>query len=602
MSIDNPRQSRQRDSRKAPSPIPTDAYGRAASGAFPADPALLVGDHMTTGDVSHPIQPVQPSHPSYHHHHAQYSSQNSVSGGGNGQRSPNHPQYVSQRRASPSQSQYGGGGGSGQRSPSYSQYASGPSVGTPRSSPSPYVGVVGHQSPPYAPYSYQPHPAGHVSPSFPQYVAAASGHQSPHYANYVSVPGPMIVAGVPVPMLPASPIPGSPGMGQPLSMGPPVPPSPHALAQRRSSFEQASSEYDTSGPPPTRRRNSVKEDDTRRALAQMEARGHSSSTSPDPEDWTEEDLINGKIDRIAAHSTWRKKLWSRLFPQKRHHRKKESPRDRGGLESRMPPRSIEPETVPIVFVWSEYVASRNVSVTGTFCEPQWGQFIPMVYEDNEFYTVLNLKPGPYQYKFLVDGHWRFSKDHETRTDERGIINNHIDVKPMPRDETSIFAVPGGDDDGSEGWTTLIPPVHRDSAQGDNYSYRGRPESPPPLPPYFKDEYAPLNLFQAITPGTASSSGPGCPPDGVMSDPSKLPSAPMNVQLDHLFSATSTSAEGGGMAVFSVSQRYRTKCTTLVFFASTPPPPLLNNPTSSLLSPDLQVSPKAPPNKQTILPA
>ena len=46
----------------------------------------------------------------------------------------------------------------------------------------------------------------------------------------------------------------------------------------------------------------------------------------------------------------------------------------------------------------------------------------------EHIVCLNLLPGTYQYKFVVDDEWRFAADQTTVRDEMGNINNCISVE------------------------------------------------------------------------------------------------------------------------------------------------------------------------------
>lgn len=41
--------------------------------------------------------------------------------------------------------------------------------------------------------------------------------------------------------------------------------------------------------------------------------------------------------------------------------------------------------------------------------------------------IKQLNPGVYQYKFIVDGEWRFSPNDPTYTDPNENINNVIDI-------------------------------------------------------------------------------------------------------------------------------------------------------------------------------
>eukprot|EP00741_Cyanophora_paradoxa_P021926 tig00021428_g21164.t1 len=217
-------------------------------------------------------------------------------------------------------------------------------------------------------------------------------------------------------------------------------------------------------------------------------------------------------------------------------------------------RQIEqPKKVPTVFTWTEYVTSRNVLLTGSFVG--WNEFIPMIWEDNEFYTVCNLLPGPYMYKFVVDNQWRYAKDQEIRTDERGIMNNYIEVKPLPPDDPTPVWEPESLEIETDGWTQTPPaPPHSSSptdARMGGAIFKGRgADSPPPLPAYLRDEIAPMNSLQT----------------GYRAEP---PPPPLNVQLARFFQGRMARLPGEDPSVapphvLSLSHRYRSKYSTQVF--------------------------------------
>ena len=79
--------------------------------------------------------------------------------------------------------------------------------------------------------------------------------------------------------------------------------------------------------------------------------------------------------------------------------------------------------VPVTFEWDG--GGNNVYVTGNFCN--WKQFFLMKKEDNgKFILNLTLPKGKHQYKFKVDGIWKFNDKFPT-INENGNINNIIDT-------------------------------------------------------------------------------------------------------------------------------------------------------------------------------
>jgi 5'-AMP-activated protein kinase regulatory beta subunit len=83
----------------------------------------------------------------------------------------------------------------------------------------------------------------------------------------------------------------------------------------------------------------------------------------------------------------------------------------------------EEDTVPTVFRWEH--GGRQVYITGTFND--WSRQIPMHRSGNDFTYIHNLRKGKHAFKFIVDDEWRFAPDQPTVADIEGRINNFIDV-------------------------------------------------------------------------------------------------------------------------------------------------------------------------------
>ncbi|KAM3128312.1 hypothetical protein pb186bvf_019609 [Paramecium bursaria] len=91
------------------------------------------------------------------------------------------------------------------------------------------------------------------------------------------------------------------------------------------------------------------------------------------------------------------------------------------------PPQVTKEVVNTVFKWNQ--GGQKVFVVGTFT--QWKQSIQLQKDkQGEFSIVLPLEKGVHQYKFIVDGDWRFAPEDPTCTDEQGNINNVIDTQRM----------------------------------------------------------------------------------------------------------------------------------------------------------------------------
>ena len=86
--------------------------------------------------------------------------------------------------------------------------------------------------------------------------------------------------------------------------------------------------------------------------------------------------------------------------------------------------SPESQLVPTVLQWSQ--GGGTVHVTGSF--NHWGERIPLRRSGGDFVVCLNLLPGTYQYKFIVDNEWRYATDQQTVRDQMGNINNCLTVE------------------------------------------------------------------------------------------------------------------------------------------------------------------------------
>ncbi|KAF5465510.1 hypothetical protein F2P56_015510 [Juglans regia] len=89
----------------------------------------------------------------------------------------------------------------------------------------------------------------------------------------------------------------------------------------------------------------------------------------------------------------------------------------------VPDDAIVPGTVliPMRFVWKH--GGNSVYLCGSFT--QWSQLLPMLPVegcDNVFQTVYGLMPGYHQYKFYVDGQWRYDESQHHESGEYGMVN------------------------------------------------------------------------------------------------------------------------------------------------------------------------------------
>tara|TARA_A100001015_G_scaffold307656_1_gene403926 strand:- start:3516 stop:4292 length:777 start_codon:yes stop_codon:yes gene_type:complete len=191
---------------------------------------------------------------------------------------------------------------------------------------------------------------------------------------------------------------------------------------------------------------------------------------------------------------------------------------------------MDDDVVPTVFRWEH--GGRNVYITGTF--NNWERQIPMHRSGNDFSYVHNLKRGKHAYKFIVDDEWRYAPDQPTVADMEGRTNNFIDVSefiPYTGDINFFQKSKERKIDESE-YGQVIPDI-------DDYT-----KEPPALPPHLR-----LIILNKAPPSP---------------DPLALPS-PQHVSLNHLY----CTAIKDGMMVLGVTQRYRSKHMTLVFYSVMP---------------------------------
>lgn len=92
----------------------------------------------------------------------------------------------------------------------------------------------------------------------------------------------------------------------------------------------------------------------------------------------------------------------------------------------LPPPSLKGNTT---FRLKGHADASVVVLTGTFNEWNQSQLL-FVREGDEWVCRIDLDPGVYQYKFVVDGDWLLDPSNpDTAEDEAGNVNNVIEVKP-----------------------------------------------------------------------------------------------------------------------------------------------------------------------------
>jgi len=184
------------------------------------------------------------------------------------------------------------------------------------------------------------------------------------------------------------------------------------------------------------------------------------------------------------------------------------------------------DLVPTVFRWDH--GGREVFITGTF--NNWETQIPMHRSGNDFTYIHNLRKGKHAFKFIVDEEWRFAPDQPTVADIEGRINNFIDVSEFQAyTGDDNYLIDKGDTEEEE-FTQHRPEL-------DEYT-----KEPPQLPPHLRHI-----ILNKVSP---------------VSDTASLP-IPQHVALNHLY----CTAIKDGMMVLGVTQRYREKHVTSIYYSN-----------------------------------
>ena len=123
------------------------------------------------------------------------------------------------------------------------------------------------------------------------------------------------------------------------------------------------------------------------------------------------------------------------------------------------------ESVPVMFKWTH--GGQRVYLTGTF--NGWAkEGIPMVRSGQEFYQILEISKGVHEYKFLVDGEWKFSLDQPVLQDIGGNVNNVVDIQYYEKYEPAPLQDPLEVEDEEEFSCETVEPIQTE------------PPSAPPL--------------------------------------------------------------------------------------------------------------------------
>lgn len=84
----------------------------------------------------------------------------------------------------------------------------------------------------------------------------------------------------------------------------------------------------------------------------------------------------------------------------------------------------QPILVPTMIMWN--YEGHEVAIEGSF--DNWTTRHKLQRTGRNFTVVKLLPPGVYQYKFIVDGEWKYDPNQSTMFDEAGNMNNVIEVR------------------------------------------------------------------------------------------------------------------------------------------------------------------------------
>ena len=169
----------------------------------------------------------------------------------------------------------------------------------------------------------------------------------------------------------------------------------------------------------------------------------------------------------------------------------------------------------------------HVEVEGSF--DNWTTRTLMHRNGKDFTVIKLMQPGVYQYKFIVDGEWKYAPEQPAMYDERGNVNNVVEVceyTPENLENLHSFAPPGS------------PVTSYDNAGAVAEDFA---KEPPTAPPQLH-----LTLLNV-------------PP---MTDAPNILPRPQHVVLNHLYCEKQKSK---GSLIMGVTHRYRSKYITVVLY-------------------------------------
>jgi len=186
--------------------------------------------------------------------------------------------------------------------------------------------------------------------------------------------------------------------------------------------------------------------------------------------------------------------------------------------------------VPTVLIWSH--GGESVEVEGSW--DNWTSRLSLLKSGKDFTVVKLLMPGVYQFKFIVDGTWKYAPDQSAIFDEMGNVNNVVEVQEyVPENIESISSFD-------------LPASPRSSYTNDRMVAEDFVKDPPLMPQH-------LNLTLLNVPQFVEA-------------PAALP-RPQHVILNHVYETHKTKLNNKDTHVLGMTYRYKSKYVTQVYYKS-----------------------------------
>lgn len=197
--------------------------------------------------------------------------------------------------------------------------------------------------------------------------------------------------------------------------------------------------------------------------------------------------------------------------------------------------SAEPTTVPTVIAWS--LGGQHVELEGSF--DNWTTRHVMQKSGKDFSLVKLLPPGVYQYKFIVDGEWRYDPSLPLMYDNQGNVNNVLHVQEYIAENL-------------DGLSNFDPPPSPVSSYTSHIpGSETFVKEPPVMPPQLQ-----LSLLN-VPPGDGAN----------LSQEGTLP-RPQHVVLNHLY--CQRGSKSNKAIIIGSTNRYKSKYITTVLYRARGP--------------------------------